>query len=392
MRVFLSYSGDQRPLAENLNQLLLSEGHDVFFDRDDLPPGETYADRIRRAVARCHVFVFLISPESVAKGSYALSELAILQDMRRRRPATILPVLAVPGLQDQIPTFLRPLTLFEPRGDAAAEIAARIEYLDRRRRIRFIWSTAALAAVLVLSILGLSTTGVGARARSWFAREPSVPPPAAVAVPPTAVRQPTVIGQPGNGEWLLYFQMPDFSSREIFYRFENEPDFKSTGFERTTNMLTGLPHARIWITVPGIKEDRILHVKFVDSAGKERGPYRLVFDLKAQSVAAAKQVLDMSPQWLYFRPWPTDNDITVYFTSLLNHKNALTSIRYSFDDESLSRSVRFSPDTARAGMPLVNDSDEMFIQVPQGTKFMAVQLHFIDGTETPIRRFPVVAN
>jgi hypothetical protein len=383
MRVFLSYSADQRPLAESINHLLLSDGHDVFFDRDDLPPGETYADRIRRALERCHVFVFLLSPESVSPGSYALSELAILQDMQRRRAPTVLPVLAVPGLQDRIPPYLRPLTLFEPRGDPAAEIAARIEYLDQRRRKRLL-RAAALVGVLVLAVLGLTTT----QARNWFARAPA----ATAATTPAAERAPTLLGQPGNGEWLLYFQMPDYSAREIFYRFENEPEFKSIGLERTINMQTGRPQARLYITVPGLKEDRTLYLKFVDSAGKERGPYRVAFDLKAQSVAAAKQVLDISPQWLHFRHWPTDSDIVVYFTNLLVHKNALTGIHYSFDDESLGRTVRFTVDTARAGMPLMNDADELYVAVPKGTKFLAVQVRFIDGSQTAVRQFPVVVN
>jgi hypothetical protein len=43
----------------------------VFFDRSDLPSGEEYDGRIRRAIERSHLFVFLVSPHALRDESYA---------------------------------------------------------------------------------------------------------------------------------------------------------------------------------------------------------------------------------------------------------------------------------------------------------------------------------
>ena len=72
-RVFLSYAREQRDVAEYLAQTLENDGIDVFFDRHDLPAGDAFHARIRAGIRRCHRFVFLVSPDSVTPGSYALT-------------------------------------------------------------------------------------------------------------------------------------------------------------------------------------------------------------------------------------------------------------------------------------------------------------------------------
>jgi TIR domain len=93
MIIFLSYASDRRDLAEQVNLALIGSGHKVFFDRDNLPAGDDYHTRIRKAVENSEAFVFLISPKSVAPGSDALTELKYARqkcpDPRRR----VLPVM-----------------------------------------------------------------------------------------------------------------------------------------------------------------------------------------------------------------------------------------------------------------------------------------------------------
>ncbi len=50
MKIFLSYASEHRATAERINLALNSEGHDVFFDRADLPVAQGYDARIRRAI------------------------------------------------------------------------------------------------------------------------------------------------------------------------------------------------------------------------------------------------------------------------------------------------------------------------------------------------------
>jgi hypothetical protein len=58
----------------------------VFVDRADLKAGEPYRQALRQAIEEADRFIFLVSPESVAPGSYAWTEVDMAQ-RRWRRPA-----------------------------------------------------------------------------------------------------------------------------------------------------------------------------------------------------------------------------------------------------------------------------------------------------------------
>jgi hypothetical protein len=145
MRIFLSYASERRDIAEPIALALRNQGHRVFFDRDDLPPGASYDDRIRDAIAASHLLVFLISPESVADGRYTLTELAVA----RRRWASprdrVLPVQIVPTPLPAVPAYLKAVAILEPRGNVAAEVAAATAEIAGRRK-RWRWPAAAGAA------------------------------------------------------------------------------------------------------------------------------------------------------------------------------------------------------------------------------------------------------
>ena len=131
----------------------------------------------------------------------------------------------------------------------------------------------------------------------------------------------------------------------------------------------------------------VLFVEYVDSAGRGHGPFRVTIDLADQLVAFTKHVLDITT-WIEFGQQP-DGPI-VYFSHLIAYKNALRAVRYSFDDETLARSVRFTPDSIRAGIGHMHNDDELYVAVPAGAAWLAVRADFIDGTTSPVRRFPVV--
>jgi TIR domain-containing protein len=64
LSIFLSYSSEDRSLAEKIAQALKNSGHDVFFDRDSLPPAADYNERIRKAIRYSDRFLFLASRAS----------------------------------------------------------------------------------------------------------------------------------------------------------------------------------------------------------------------------------------------------------------------------------------------------------------------------------------
>ncbi|MBT0963686.1 CHAT domain-containing protein [Denitromonas iodatirespirans] len=132
MNLFLSYASDYRSIADDLCCRLQAAGHEVFFDREDLPAGASYDDRIRQAIADCELFIFLVSPAAVADGHYTRTELKIAS---RKWPTPgwhVLPVMVAPTPLDTIPAYLRALTLMQPEGNLSAEVV--LEVQDRVRQ------------------------------------------------------------------------------------------------------------------------------------------------------------------------------------------------------------------------------------------------------------------
>lgn len=129
MKLFISYPSAQRDLAARLTLALEAEGHDVFHDRSDLRAGEAFHQRLREAVAAADAFVFLITPEAVAPGSYTLAELNFAQQRWRRPSGHVLPVMVVPTPIGTLPPYLSAVTILQPRGEPVAEAVAAVARL-----------------------------------------------------------------------------------------------------------------------------------------------------------------------------------------------------------------------------------------------------------------------
>ena len=166
MRLFLSYANEQRETAEAVALSLRGRGHEVFFDRHDLPPGGGYDARIDTAIRRSHAFIFLISPESVAPGRYTLTELAFARAKWPSPSDRVLPVMVAPTPTDAVPQYLRAVTILVPAGNIPAEVARAIDEL-RRLRLPVRLTAAAialLAAAAILYVLTRSGTAVSLEA------------------------------------------------------------------------------------------------------------------------------------------------------------------------------------------------------------------------------------
>jgi len=150
MKIFISYSSRYRDLVERLRLALVGEGHEPFVDRAELEPGETFDAELREAIENCDVFIFVLSPESVAPGSYALAELALAQSRWRHPRGRVLPVELAPTPIDTVPPYLRAVTILEPQGDPVPGITAAIARLGPgRHRGRWIALAVALVAAAV---------------------------------------------------------------------------------------------------------------------------------------------------------------------------------------------------------------------------------------------------
>src|SRR5258706_16042540 len=148
MKIFLSYASQDREAAQAIYFALRDQGHKVFFDRADLPPGEEFHNRIRAAIEGAHLFVYLISPNSMDAGSYTLTELAIAESAK----IALLPVALGKVAVASLPAFLKSVTVLETDGNLPAAVGLAVHGLARDRQWRR--GKYLAAAVITAAIVG----------------------------------------------------------------------------------------------------------------------------------------------------------------------------------------------------------------------------------------------
>ncbi|MGF1538216.1 MAG: TIR domain-containing protein [Elainellaceae cyanobacterium] len=88
---FVSYGRkDSKAFAVRLNQRLLAEGLDVWFDFDDIPLGVDFQNQIDDGIEKSHNFLFIISPHSI-NSPYCLKEIQLALKHNKR----VVPLLHV---------------------------------------------------------------------------------------------------------------------------------------------------------------------------------------------------------------------------------------------------------------------------------------------------------
>jgi formylglycine-generating enzyme required for sulfatase activity len=165
MRIFLSYSSKDRKAAESINLALRAQHHAVFFDRSALSPGHEYDNRIREEIERSDLFLFLLSPDSISSGSYALTELEIAEKTWDHPDGKVLPVMLRPTELERVPSYLRAVTILEPDGNMPAAVADAVYRIAVSRR--------PLRVYVFVSLIMAVSLGIGAYV--FFIRTPTPP-------------------------------------------------------------------------------------------------------------------------------------------------------------------------------------------------------------------------
>jgi formylglycine-generating enzyme required for sulfatase activity len=151
MRIFLSYASQDREQAKLIYPALRDQGHKVFFDRADLPAGEEYHNRIRGAIQKSHLFIFLLSPNAVDSNSYTLEELSIAE----KAGSKLLPVVLREAAMDQIPAAIKAVSFHQPAGNLAASVAAEVHRIARELAWRRLKRIAVALAIIAVAGAGL---------------------------------------------------------------------------------------------------------------------------------------------------------------------------------------------------------------------------------------------
>jgi TIR domain len=218
MRIFLSYPHEHRRVAEAIRLALEDGGHDVFFDRADLEPGESYIVTIRQRLERSDLFVFLLSPYSLQAGRFTLTELSLAEKKWRRPHQHVLPVLVAPLSGHPIPPFLAAVGILEPRGDVSAEVANQVEVLARQRRDR------RLSRRLAFGLGGLGLLAAGGLLFSVWSGTwvPHVMDRLRAALPGPAWTPDTQTSPPGfSGTWRV---VPNGTRQDLPSQFLFQPE------------------------------------------------------------------------------------------------------------------------------------------------------------------------
>jgi len=87
--VFISYGrADSKDFATKLNERLIAQGLNVWFDQDDIPLGVDFQEQIDSGIEKSHNFIFIIAPHAV-NSTYCLKEINQAIKYKKR----IIPVL-----------------------------------------------------------------------------------------------------------------------------------------------------------------------------------------------------------------------------------------------------------------------------------------------------------
>ena len=225
MHIFLAYASEDKETAESIAYSLRSRRHKVFLDRDDLPPGASYDQQIERAVKESDIFIFLISPTSVAEGRYTLSELTFARQQWPDPNGRVLPVMTRKTPAKDIPSYLKAVTILEPRGNMAAETSAAVDNMRRGswrfgyRNTMVIGVLCAVTAMLAYIIAPIIPPGPHGPIPSPLPRDPYGIYVTGVTDPQTAVREAEKvksiaqsIGREGNEIQLYKRRVPGTGS------------------------------------------------------------------------------------------------------------------------------------------------------------------------------------
>jgi len=222
MRIFLSYARVNEGTAAEVQLALRAEGHEVFFDRASLKVGHSFHSHIREQINSADALVFLVSPASARRGSYALTELKFAQQRWPSPAGRILPVLVEPTPLESLPAYLRSVTVLDPVGNMAAEVAAAVSSLGSlatdptRSSVRVLIHLAGFVdsperAAFFINITNLGVDRETEVTHVWMETSPRT------HVTPDARPLPVRLRPFESWEtWIYFDQLPSIPNSEVF--------------------------------------------------------------------------------------------------------------------------------------------------------------------------------
>ena len=128
--VFVCHNREDKPTAERIAKEIIKAGHEAFFDKWDIRPGDSFIKKISRGISEASYLLVLLSMDSV-QSNWVKKELEIaLTRQIKDKHIKVIPCL----LEDcDIPVFLEPIAYADFRSsfeDGIAELLPAIEKVD----------------------------------------------------------------------------------------------------------------------------------------------------------------------------------------------------------------------------------------------------------------------
>jgi hypothetical protein len=124
LRVFISYSAVDEPLAREIQSTLENVGVGSFLDKKDIAWGDDVLERVARGLSDSAAVIVIVSPASL-KSQWVPFEVGHAMALGKK----VLPFLAHPSMD--VPDFLRKLNHKTNVGDVRAYFAAQLEATRR---------------------------------------------------------------------------------------------------------------------------------------------------------------------------------------------------------------------------------------------------------------------
>jgi hypothetical protein len=124
MKVFISYSSVDEPLAKEIEGTLEAAGISAFRDKKDIDWGDDVLERVAKGLTDCSAVVVIVSPASL-KSQWVPFEVGHAMALGKK----VLPFLAHPSID--VPDFLRKLNHKQRVEDVRAYFAAQLEAAAR---------------------------------------------------------------------------------------------------------------------------------------------------------------------------------------------------------------------------------------------------------------------
>jgi hypothetical protein len=212
----------------------------------------------------------------------------------------------------------------------------------------------------------------------------SMTPPAPGAESSVPVRLTT---SRANNGWTLHFEVEDWASvAEYRYRLETDAAWRSTGELPWISPSLGRRSANSGVVLDPLRVNlgrQKVEVELVAQDGAVSGPYTLWFDPDEEILKAAKADLgDPKREWGGFGE---GEDRSIFYFSVFEARDALREIRYSVDDCEVGQKFEFPPWNDIAQSPL--NPETTTISVSKATEYVCVQLVYMDGETSEVRRF-----